>query len=277
MQIGITCSSCGSELTITAPDKDLKEYLKNKSEQELDQERDVLAAISIELAKYYSSIEVTKPSIYLISEPEPSAMGITDRFYEWAFVTERFYNDKITDCSILDVGSANTALPSILASMGNRVTSVDIQRWQITWPGVTALQLDLLKDEFPDTKKFDYAICISAIEHFGLGRYNDTRSPDGDFEGMKVIRAALKPRGKLIMSFPVGKPAIVFPAHRVYGPKRAEKLMEDFKINDKRFFINHEGIPFARFECSEKEAFETETYLGNNPYYSLGCYFLEKR
>jgi len=277
VKIDLTCSICGSGLTIIAPDEDIKEAMSKKDEQAHKREKDALAEISMELAKRYSLIEETMPSIYFNPfYEEPSAMGITDRFYEWAFVIERLYNNKVTNCSILDVGSANTALPSVVASMGNRVTSVDIQGWYITWPNVATLQLDLLKDKFPGTEKFDYAICISAIEHFGLGRYNDTRSADGDFEGTGVIRAALKPGGKLLISFPVGKPVIVFPAHRVYGRKRAERLMEGFKVLDKRFFMRQDDIPNSRIECSEDEAFSVETYIGNNPYYSLGCYFLEK-
>jgi hypothetical protein len=66
----------------------------------------------------------------------------------------------------------------------------------------------------------DSISCLHAIEHFGLGRYGDPIDPEGYVKGFKNIIDMLKPKGKLYISFPIGKAnEIHFNAHRVFHPK----------------------------------------------------------
>ena len=272
MKINVVCPICNSDLTLEAPDTEIVGYINRLSNIKKTLICNSLIDKASELAAHFSLLEKTEPLIspLVVVQDNYDSLGIVDRYYEWAFVTEKLYENKTLNNRILDVGSALTALPSIMASMGNEVVSVDIQKWEMPWKGVITVQLDLLCDiiPYPDNY-FDYVVCISAIEHFGLGRYVDIASPDGDFEGMRAIINALKPGGGLILTFPVGLPAIVYPAHRIYGPKRVERLIQGFTIEDKRFFNAKKDIPLARFECTEEEAFQAEPR-----HYSIGCYFL---
>jgi len=275
MKIETTCPVCNSNIELTANNKDIQLQLDNLFKLEKKEFGNQLASIASTLAEYYSLIEETKPQVspYLDVE-EQNSLAIVDRFYEWAFAIEKLsYTNYGT---VLDVGSALTALPSLLAAIGHDVTSVDIQKWQMPWPKVKIYNLDLLHDKMPTTEVFDYVTCISAIEHFGLGRYGDTIDKDGDFNGIKIISDILKDKGTLILSVPVGKPVIVYPAHRIYGPKRIEKMIKGFNVKDKRFFNRREDVPRALFECSEEEAFRADSYMSTKPGYSIGCYQLIK-
>jgi SAM-dependent methyltransferase len=59
--------------------------------------------------------------------------------------------------------------------------------------------------------------CIHTVEHIGLGRYGDTINPDGDLEAMRELERVLAPGGSLLFVVPIGKPKIVFNAHRIYS------------------------------------------------------------
>lgn len=97
-------------------------------------------------------------------------------------------------------------------------------------------------------RKFDMVISISSFEHDGLGRYGDPINPNGDFEAMKNVREnLLNKEGFLILSVPIGKDAVAFNAHRIYGRERFFKLIEGFEIVD-TFGFNESQ--FTRFKES---------------------------
>lgn len=60
--------------------------------------------------------------------------------------------------------------------------------------------------------------CLHALEHFGLGRYGDPIDPEGHRKGFENIIRMLRPGGTLYLSFPIGKPAVLFNAHRIFAP-----------------------------------------------------------
>ena len=80
------------------------------------------------------------------------------------------------------------------------------------------IQADMMNlQKFPKT---DSISCLHAIEHFGLGRYNDPIDIDGHIKGINNLVSMLEENGKLYISFPIGKTdEIHFNAHRVFHPK----------------------------------------------------------
>jgi SAM-dependent methyltransferase len=68
--------------------------------------------------------------------------------------------------------------------------------------------------------------CMHTVEHVGLGRYGDPLDPDGDLKAMHELQRVLAPGGNLLFVVPVGKPKIVFNAHRIYS---YEMIIESFK------------------------------------------------
>ncbi len=59
--------------------------------------------------------------------------------------------------------------------------------------------------------------CMHVVEHVGLGRYGDPLDPDGDLKAMAELVRVLAPGGSLLFVVPVGRPRILFNAHRVYS------------------------------------------------------------
>lgn len=102
----------------------------------------------------------------------------------------------------------------------------------------------------------DYTDSISslhAIEHFGLGRYNDAIDYWGYLKAIENITKILKSGGRFYFSTPIGKQRIEFNAHRVFA---VEYLLELFKANYTLFtfsYVNDEGDLFENIELNEEE------------------------
>ena len=79
-------------------------------------------------------------------------------------------------------------------------------------------------------KKFDVVFSISSFEHDGLGRYGDRLDPDGDLKAMQKVKKMLKRKGVLYLSVPVGRDALVWNVHRVYGKVRLPMLLKGWKV-----------------------------------------------
>jgi hypothetical protein len=80
--------------------------------------------------------------------------------------------------------------------------------------------------------QFDCAISFSSFEHDGLGRYGDPISPFGDLEAMSCARQMLRDDGLLFLGVPLGKDALVWNAHRIYGQERLPLLLKGWRCLD---------------------------------------------
>lgn len=95
------------------------------------------------------------------------------------------------------------------------------------------LNLDNLVSESADLNHLPFAdgslrslSCMHVVEHIGLGRYGDKIDPEGDIKAIEELKRVVAPGGSLIFVVPVGKPKLVFNAHRIYS---FESVMENFK------------------------------------------------
>jgi hypothetical protein len=78
--------------------------------------------------------------------------------------------------------------------------------------------------------KGDAAICISSFEHDGLGRYGDPVDPEGDLKAMQTMLGQLEPGGLVFFSVPLGRDAVAWNAHRIYGPLRLPQLLDGWDV-----------------------------------------------
>ena len=79
------------------------------------------------------------------------------------------------------------------------------------------IQADMMSSN--KLKKTDSLSCLHAIEHFGLGRYNDNINVNGHIEGINNLVNLVEKGGRLYISFPIGpKDEVFFNAHRVFHP-----------------------------------------------------------
>ena len=74
---------------------------------------------------------------------------------------------------------------------------------RLEWMPVGALRQQVLRDK-AGFEPFDVALCISSIEHDGLGRYGDPVDPDADLTAMDFLRRVVRPGGRLLLAVPVG-------------------------------------------------------------------------
>ncbi len=195
---------------------------------------------------------------------------IFDRPYEYAFTVEKFCEHNVQNRDILDIGSAGSVLPAILAALGNKVICLDVRNWPVSYPN-----LSLIKGDITDLnlryESFDVITCISTIEHIGLGRYGDMEDPNGDIKAVAKLKRYLRHNGLMILTVPFGKPTVIFPAHRIYNRSRLHKIISGFRIIDEKFFGPIEN-PNAYRPCSEEEAYSVNTSQG----YAIICCLLQK-
>jgi hypothetical protein len=78
--------------------------------------------------------------------------------------------------------------------------------------------------------KGEAAISISSFEHDGLGRYGDPLDPEGDLKAMKKLMSQIESGGLAFVSVPIGRDALVWNAHRIYGPMRLPRLLAGWKV-----------------------------------------------
>jgi SAM-dependent methyltransferase len=123
---------------------------------------------------------------------------------------------------------------------------------------------DLLALPFPSSS-IESLSCMHTVEHIGLGRYGDPIDPDGDLKAIAELRRVLAPGGSLLFVVPVGRPRIVFNAHRIYA---YEQIMSYFGDLELRQFalVPDRG---ALVEHASKELADAQTY-------GCGCFWFQK-
>lgn len=74
--------------------------------------------------------------------------------------------------------------------------------------------------------------CMHTVEHVGLGRYGDPIDTEGDLKAIKELKRVLSKGGNLLFVVPIGKPKIVFNAHRIYSKEQILKYFSDLKLKE---------------------------------------------
>ena len=107
----------------------------------------------------------------------------------------------------------------------------DIRLSTIQLDGLNIDTADLTKLPYPDAS-IDSISCMHVTEHIGLGRYGDKIDPEGDKRAMSELVRVVAPKGQLIFVVPVGKPRIVFNAHRIYDFETIKTAFSNFKLKE---------------------------------------------
>ncbi len=81
---------------------------------------------------------------------------------------------------------------------------------------LTSETADLLRLPF-DNASVKSLSCMHVVEHVGLGRYGDPLDPDGDIKAIIELKRVMETGGHLLFVVPVGRPKIMFNAHRIYS------------------------------------------------------------
>jgi SAM-dependent methyltransferase len=110
--------------------------------------------------------------------------------------------------------------------------------------------------------------CMHVVEHIGLGRYGDALDPEGDLKAMGELRRVLAPGGQLLLVVPVGRPRVVFNAHRVYDPGMVVEGLRPLKLSEFALIPdNHADGDLVR---------RADLSLGLHQSYGCGCFHFMK-
>jgi ubiquinone/menaquinone biosynthesis C-methylase UbiE len=148
--------------------------------------------------------------------------GVTsERLVEYEFVARNLMSSQ-KQAAILDIGSGNSILAEAISKFGKgkwAVFRVDIEKSNCD------IRMDARMTGFRKAV-FDQVICISTIEHIGIGTdytgyYDDN---DGDIKTIKEIVRVLKKGGNAIITVPYGK--VMKPTHRVYDRRALSRLLD---------------------------------------------------
>lgn len=139
----------------------------------------------------------------------------------------------------------------------------------------TKIQLDNFKSEHADLLSLPFEnnsikslSCMHTVEHIGLGRYGDPLDPDGDLKAIYELKRVLALGGNLLFVVPIGRPKIMFNAHRIYS---YEQIINYF-----------EGLDLAEFSLIPDNPNDgglvqgATKQMANNQTYGCGCFWFKK-
>jgi hypothetical protein len=131
---------------------------------------------------------------------------------------------------ILDVGGSESTVGLSLATLGHDVTIVDPRSYPLAHPnlGHAACRLD----ELPvPAQRFDAAVVLSAVEHFGLEHYGLRWSdPRADLAALARLRELVAPGGLLVLTVPFADAASVDDFQRVYDEDGLAELLAGWEV-----------------------------------------------
>lgn len=177
-------------------------------------------------------------------------VGITsERLVEYEFVARNLVSSK-KQAAILDIGSGSSLLAKAIGELGKG-------KWQVFRIDIAESNCDARMDaRMTGFRKevFSQVICISTMEHIGIGINSGDDDEDGDLKTVKEILRILKKGGSAIISVPYGK--IKKLNYRVYDRHALSRLVavdnEEFSVAAKKEFYCYNAGKWKR--CSQSTA-----------------------
>jgi len=143
----------------------------------------------------------------------------------------------------------------------------DYRPAKLALSNLSSKHADLLNLDFKD-ESINSLSCMHVVEHVGLGRYGDPIDPQGDLKAISELQRVLAKDGDLFFVVPVGKPQIIFNAHRVYSYDQIKRYFSKLKLCEFSLIPEHpkDGEIIRN---PQKNLIEKETY-------GCGCFHFKK-
>ena len=110
--------------------------------------------------------------------------------------------------------------------------------------------------------------CMHVVEHVGLGRYGDHLDPDGDLKAMDELKRILAVNGSLLFVVPVGRPKIMFNAHRIYSHEMITDAFSELELAE--FSLIPDDTKSGMIRNASKEMADAQTY-------GCGCFWFMRK
>ena len=178
-------------------------------------------------------------------------------FHQDLLVAQRIF--EINPIIHLDIGSRVDGFVAHVAAF-RKIEVLDLRPTKAQVENIFFKTANIMKFDDALLNYCDSLSCLHALEHFGLGRYNDPIQFDGYLDALDSMHKILKQGGKFFLSVPIGKQRVEFNAHRVFSMRYLLRLFKDkynidhFSFVDdkghlhKNIEINNEGID-KNFDC----------------------------
>jgi 2-polyprenyl-3-methyl-5-hydroxy-6-metoxy-1,4-benzoquinol methylase len=132
---------------------------------------------------------------------------------------------------IADVGAAESLVAVSLAMLGYDVTAVDLRPYPFEHPQLRSVTTPIEEWDQKD-ETFDAIVCLSTIEHIGLGAYGeDPKDGRADITAMKRMHELVKPGGLLVLTTRFGS-AGEDEFQRTYDRPGLEELLEGWQVEE---------------------------------------------
>ena len=132
---------------------------------------------------------------------------------------------------IADVGAVESLVALSLAMLGYDVTAVDLRPYPFEHPRLRSVAGPVEEWDEKD-ESFDAIVCLSTIEHVGLGAYGeDAKDGRADIAAMKRMHDLVKPGGLLVLTTRFGA-AGEDEFQRTYDRPGLEELLGGWQVDE---------------------------------------------
>lgn len=170
----------------------------------------------------------------------------------------------------VDIGSRVDGFVAHVASF-RELEVFDVRPIASNVPNVIFRQADLMSLPEDMVACCDSLSCLHALEHFGLGRYNDPLNPEGYRDGLENMAKLLKTGGLMYLSVPIGIERVEFNANRVFDPRKLLVLAKTSSLELMHLNVVSQGGGFRELEITDANL----TMLAQQSY-SLGIFVFRK-
>jgi 2-polyprenyl-3-methyl-5-hydroxy-6-metoxy-1,4-benzoquinol methylase len=172
------------------------------------------------------------------SRSNVSVEAVNERIAEIPFVFAELLAQVPAGSHVLDVGASESSVSLSLATLGYLVTAVDPRGYALTHPNITTVVSGA--EELPAGLQFDAVICLSTIEHIGVGSYGQDVKADGDVVAMQNLLRLTRRGGVLVFTAPYGRWHVT-DLQRIYDDEHLRGILLGWTVERREYLVRDGG------------------------------------
>lgn len=169
---------------------------------------------------------------------------------------------------VLHIDISSTLNFSAMISAFIPVRFYDYRPANLNLSDLTSGSADLTDLHFPSNSVTSIS-CMHTVEHIGLGRYGDLLDPKGDIKSINELKRVTAQGGTLLFVVPVGKPKLMFNAHRIYSYRQIIEYFDGFELKEFALIPDNAAKEGIIIGASEAQS--------DAQHYGCGCFWFLKK